>query len=178
MNGDLTLIDLIVLSVLAITVLRGLWIGLIREGASLAAIGIATIVTRLFAVPFGASLSALTGGGIAGKTAVFIAGVILVVGTIVALSLLARVLRRGATAAGLGWADRLGGGALGAAEGTIIAAVIVLVALWVVGPDHTTTEGARSVEIVEQLQSMHERGELPAVASPGDWLGVVSSRGR
>jgi membrane protein required for colicin V production len=175
---ELPLIDMIVLAVLAIAVLRGVWIGLIREGASLAAIGIATIVTRLFAAPFATALSELTGGGVAGKTAVFIAGVILVVGTIVVLSVAARVLRRGATAAGLGWADRLGGGALGAAEGAIIAAVIVLVALWVVGPDHATTEGSRSVEVVEHLQSMHERGELPAVASPGDWLRAPSGDAR
>ena len=176
MSDELTLLDMIVFGVLAIAVFRGIWIGLIREGASLAAIGIATIVTRLFAAPLGASLSSLTGGGVAGKTAVFIAGVILVVGTIVALSLAARVLRRGAAAAGLGWADRLGGGALGAAEGAIIAAVIVLIALWLVGPDHATTDGSRSIEVVEQLQSMHERGELPAVASPGNWLESMPAR--
>jgi uncharacterized membrane protein required for colicin V production len=169
-NADVPLIDMIVLAVLFITVLRGVWIGLIREGSSLAAIAIATIVTRLLVDPFSAQLTELTGGEITGKTALWIAGVLLVVATIVVLGFVARLLRRGAEAAGLGWADRLGGGALGAAEGAIVGAVLVVIALWLVGPDHATTEGARSIELVEQLQSMHESGELPAVASPGDWL--------
>jgi uncharacterized membrane protein required for colicin V production len=164
------LIDMIVLTVLFIATSRGIWIGLIREGSSLAAIGIATIVTRLLVYPFSAQLTELTGGEITGKTAMWIAGVLLVVGTIVVLGFVARLLRRGAEAAGLGWADRLGGGALGAAEGAIVAAVLVTIALWLVGPDHATTEGARSIELVEELQSLHERGELPAVGSPGDWL--------
>jgi uncharacterized membrane protein required for colicin V production len=171
MNGaDLPLIDMIVLTVLFIAILRGIWIGLIREGSSLAAIGIATIVTRLLVHPFSAQLTELSGGEITGKTSLWIAGVLLVVGTIVVLGFVARLLRRGAEAAGLGWADRLGGGALGAAEGAIVAAVLVTIALWLVGPDHAATEGARSIELVEELQSMRERGELPAVASPGDWL--------
>ena len=167
---DVPLIDMIVMTVLFITVVRGIWIGLIREGSSLAAIGIATIVTRLLVDPFSAQLTELTGGEITGKTALWIAGVLLVVATIVVLGFVARLLRRGAEAAGLGWADRLGGGALGAAEGVIVAAVLVTIALWLVGPDHATTEGARSIELVEQLQSMHENGELPAVSAPGDWL--------
>jgi uncharacterized membrane protein required for colicin V production len=167
---ELPLLDMIVLTVLAIAVVRGIWIGLIREGSSLAAIGIATIVTRLLIDPFAIRLTELTGGEISGRTSVWIAGVILVVATIITLGFAARLLRRGAEAAGLGWADRLGGGALGAAEGAIVAAVVVMIALWLVGPEHTTTDGSRSIEVVEQLQSMRENGELPAVASPGNWL--------
>jgi membrane protein required for colicin V production len=169
-TSELPLLDMIVLTVLFITIVRGLWIGLIREGSSLAAIGIATIVTRLFIDPFAVQLAELSGGEITGRTAVWISGVLLVVTTIVVLSMLARLLRRGAEAAGLGWADRLGGGALGAAEGVIVAAVLVTIAIWLVGPNHKTTEGARSVELVEQFQSMRENGELPSVAAPGDWL--------
>ncbi len=169
-TANVPLIDMIVLTVLFIAIVRGIWIGLIREGSSLAAIGIATIVTRLLVDPFSARLTELTGGEITGNTAMWIAGVLLVVATIVVLGFVARLLRRGAEAAGLGWADRLGGGALGAAEGAIVAAILVTIALWLVGPDHATTEGARSIELVEELQSMRESGKLPSVASPGDWL--------
>lgn len=167
---EIPLIDLIVMTVLFIAIVRGLWIGLIREGSSLASIGIATIVTRLLVDPFSARLTEFTGGEITGRTAIWIAGVVLVVGTIVVLGFVARLLRRGADAAGLGWADRLGGGALGAAEGAIVAAVLVTISLWLVGPNHDTTEGARSIQLVQELQTMRERGELPSVASPGDWL--------
>ncbi len=169
-DAQLPLLDMIVLTVLFIAVVRGIWIGLIREGSSLAAIGIATIVTRLLVDPFAVRLTELTGGEITGKTAVWIAGVLLVVATILVLGILARLLRRGAEAAGLGWADRLGGGALGAAEGAIVAAVVVTIAIWLVGPNHTMTDGARSIELVERFQSMREKGELPSVAAPGDWL--------
>jgi uncharacterized membrane protein required for colicin V production len=167
---DLPLIDMIVFSVVALAILRGIWIGLIREGLSLAAIGCATIVTRLLVDPLSIQLTQLTGGGVAGKTSVWIAGIILVVATILTVGFVARLLRRGAKFAGLGWADRIGGGALGAAEGAIVAAVVVVIALWIVGPNHTATAGARSIALVEHLQSLHEQGELPAVASPGDWL--------
>lgn len=168
--ADLPLIDMIVMSVLALAIVRGIWIGLIREGSSLLAIGMATIVTRLLVDPFSARLTEISGGEISGRTATWIAGLLLVIGTIILLGFVARLLRRGAAAAGLGWADRLGGGALGAAEGAIVAAVLVTIAIWLVGPDHSTTAGARSIELVETLQSMRERGELPSVASPGDWL--------
>lgn len=167
---DLPLLDIIVLTVLSLAIVRGLWIGLIREGSSLAAIGVATIVTRLWIDPFSLRLTEITGGEVSGKAAMWITGILLVVTTIIVLGFAARLLRRGAEAAGLGLADRLGGGALGAAEGAVVAAVVVTIALWLVGPNHTATEGARSVEVVERLQTMRANGELPAVASPGDWL--------
>jgi uncharacterized membrane protein required for colicin V production len=168
-SAELPLIDLIVLAVLFIAVVRGLWIGMIREGLSLAAIGAATIVTRLAVEPTAAWLTEVTGGEISGRTSLWIAGVLLVVATILAAGTIARLLRRGAVFAGLGWADRVGGGALGAAEGAVISAIVVLLALWLVGKEHPITEHSRSVAVVEQLQTMREDGELPAVASPGSW---------
>ncbi len=39
-----------------------------------------------------------------------------------------------------------------------------------VGPDHEAMKGARAVEIVEQLQSARDNGELPSVTSPGKWF--------
>ena len=62
MKGELPLVDGVVLVVLLVAVARGLWIGLIREGLSLAAIGIATIVTRLGVEPLALRLTAITEG--------------------------------------------------------------------------------------------------------------------
>jgi membrane protein required for colicin V production len=169
-DTEIPVIDLIVGAVVFVAVLRGLFIGLIREGLSLASIGAATIVTRLFIDPVAVQLTEITGGEITGKAAYWIAGVLLVVATILASGFVARLIRKSVTYAGLGWADRLGGGALGAAEGGIIGAVLVLIALWLVGPDHVTTEGARSVEIVQDLRDRSDEGDLPSVASPGDWF--------
>jgi uncharacterized membrane protein required for colicin V production len=168
--------DLVVATVLAIAVGRGLFIGLIREGLSIAAIGAATIVTRLGVDPLAQRITDLTSGEIAGRAALWIAGVALVVATILIVGTLARFLRRGARYAGLGWADRVGGGALGLAEGAVVATILVMVALWVVGPTHPTLAGSRSLAALEQIQSLEgvqdlqrigENAELPSVAAPG-----------
>lgn len=170
MSEEWPLIDWIALTILTLAIARGLWIGLIREGLSLAAIGVCTIVTRLFMDPLALQLTEASSGELTGKAATWVAGVLLVMATIVACGIVARLMKRGAQFAGLGWADRIGGGALGLAEGSIIAAVTVLIAVWILGPDHAALENARSVEIVSSLRSAHDRGELPSVAAPGKWF--------
>ncbi|MFO0690748.1 MAG: CvpA family protein [Myxococcota bacterium] len=167
--AQLPVIDLVALAIVGLACLRGLWIGLIREGLSLATVGIATIATRLYVDPLASWLSQRTAGELTGRTAVWIAGVLIVVGTIAVLALVGRLLQRGAEAAGLGWADRVGGGALGVAEGGIVASILVVIALWLVGPDHAATRDARSVELVAKIRSWRGGGELPGVAAPGDW---------
>ncbi len=165
--SSLPLLDWIALTLVGLACLRGIWIGLIREGLSLATVGFATIATRLYVSPVSEWLSAQTGGELTGRTALWIGGVLIVVATIVALAIVGRLIRRGAEAVGLGWADRVGGGALGMAEGAIVASILVVIALWIVGPDHETTRGAQSVEIVESLRTLREAGELPSVAARG-----------
>lgn len=162
-------IDLVALGIVALALLRGAWIGLIREGLSLATVAAATIVTRLYASSVSVWITERTGGELTGRTALWIGGVLLVVATIVVLALVGRLLRRGAEAAGLGWADRLGGSALGAAEGAIVASILVVIALWLVGPDHAATRHAKSVELVERLRGWREADPAPSVAAPGRW---------
>ena len=67
-------------------------------------------MTGLFLDPFTLHLTEWTGGGLVGKTATWIAGVLLVVATILACGAIARLMKKGVQFAGLGWADRLGGG--------------------------------------------------------------------
>ena len=133
-------------------------------------------MTRLFVDPVAIQLTAWTGGEITGKTAIWIAGVLLVMATILVCGFVARLMKRGASFAGLGWADRVGGGALGLAEGSIVAAVVVLTTLWPVGPDHAVTEDARSVALVEQLQSAHEAESSPQSRHPGSGSRRLGSR--
>ena len=165
--SSLPLLDWIALGLVSLACLRGLWIGLIREGLSLATVGFATIATRLYVGPAAEWLTGRTGGELTGRTSIWISGVLIVLATIALLAVVGRLLRRGAEAVGLGWADRMGGGALGVAEGSIVASILVLIALWLVGPNHASTQGARSVELVERLRSLREAGELPSVAAPG-----------
>ena len=165
--SSLPLLDWIALGLVSLACLRGLWIGLIREGISLATVGFATIATRLYVTPVAEWLTGRTGGELTGRTSLWIAGVLIVLATIAVLAVVGRLLRRGAEAVGLGWADRMGGGALGVAEGSIVASILVVIALWLVGPNHASTQGARSIELVERLRSLREAGELPSVAAPG-----------
>ena len=58
--SDLPLMDIIAGTVIFAALIRGLFIGLVREGLSLAAIGICTIVTRLFVDPLTIQLTELT----------------------------------------------------------------------------------------------------------------------
>ena len=166
---DWPLLDWITASIVGLACLRGLWIGLIREGLSLATVGIATIVTRLYVAPVSDWLSAQTGGELTGRTGVWIAGVLLVVATVTVLSVVGRLLRRSAEVVGLGFADRLGGGALGAAEGAIVASILVVIALWLVGPNHPSTRDAGSVALVSKIRAWRESGAAPSVAAPGNW---------
>lgn len=165
--SELPLLDVIALAIVSLACLRGLWIGLIREGLSLATVGIATIVTRLYLDPVASWVAEKTGGELTGRTGLWIAGVLIVVATVALLGLVSRLLRRSAEAVGLGWADRLGGGALGAAEGAMVASILVVIALWLVGPNHVSTRDAQSVEWVERLRAERAAGRLPSVAAPG-----------
>lgn len=163
------LIDLVVATILLMTISRGLWIGLIREGLSIAAIGAATIVTRLAVDPLAMRLTELSEGELTGRTAVWIAGALLVIATLLVVGTLARMLRRGAQFVGLGWADRVGGGALGFAEGAVLSAVLLVVVSWWIGPEHPSLADSRSMEALEQLRSMRTDDGLPAVAAPGPY---------
>jgi membrane protein required for colicin V production len=164
--SSLPLLDWIALTLVGLACLRGLWIGLIREGLSLATVGIATIVTKLYVTPTSGWLTGQTDGELTGRTSVWIAGVLIVLATIAVLAIVGRLLSRSAAVVGLGWADRMGGGALGFAEGAIVASILVVIALWILGPNHASTQGARSVELVQKLRSLREAGELPSVAAP------------
>ena len=162
-------IDLVIATILVFAVSRGLWIGLIREGLSIAALGAATIVTRIGVDPLALRLTEWSGGELTGRTALWISGILLVLATLLVVGTAARMLRRGAQFVGLGWADRLGGGALGFAEGAVLSAVLLVVVSWWIGPDHPSLADSRSLEILEQLRELRsgESRDLPAVAAPG-----------
>jgi membrane protein required for colicin V production len=114
----------------------------------------------------------VTGGEIGAGAAPFITGAVILVATIGLVGFLGRYLKRGAKAVGLGWADRIGGGALGFAEGALVATLLVSGATLVFGRDHESIEQSRSVEAVEKLQEYvstnygDELDQLPDVAAP------------
>ena len=169
---DLSPLDGLVIAVIIVAIVRGLFIGMIREGFSIAALGGSLLAIRYTIGPAAAWLEGIAGGEIGPTASTWIAGVVIAIAVVVGVGLVGRVIRKGAHAVGLGWADRIGGGAVGAVEGTLVGAAILLGATWALGHDNELLAGSRSMEVLEKLQdyAADHKDELPDVSSPAEWL--------
>lgn len=165
---DFSLLDGVALAIGLIAVTRGFFIGLIRESFSIAALGAACVAVSYGNPAAAAWLHQVTGGQIGAGAAPWISGAAIAIASVLLVGMIGRWLKRGAQAAGLGWADRLGGGALGAAEGALVVALIVVAASWLVGRDHPQIAQSRTIEAYDQVEAFvrSNAGELPEVAAP------------
>ncbi len=159
-------LDLIALSVLGIAVLRGFFLGLIREAFSLAAIAAAWLAVRWFADPAALRLQAATGGRVGDLIAPWIAGAGVAIAAALAVALIGRVLRRGARAVGLGLLDRAGGALLGAAEGSLVVAVLLVLGTTLLGRDHPLFENTRTLAAFERAEAVAGGVRESDVAAP------------
>ena len=166
---DLSALDSIVVGVLGIAIARGVYIGLIREGFSIAALGGGLLAIRYGIVPAGSLIQSIGFGETASN---WIAGAAIGIAVVATVGVVGKKLRHGAQAIGLAWADRIAGGVIGAAEGALVAAVIVVGTTWVAGAASPIVTESQSVEFLEKLQTYvaEHRDELPAVAAPPNWL--------
>jgi membrane protein required for colicin V production len=166
--GPLSSIDFVIGAVLGIAALRGLFRGLTREVISLASLAAACVAVRLFATPVAAWLIEASDGGIGRAAAPWVAGLLIAVATLAAGAVIARVVRGGARAVGLGWADHAGGAVIGAAEGALVSAILLLVLTAVLGRGHTFVAGSRSLAALEELEQAVAAGGARAedVAAP------------
>ena len=162
---DLGAVDMAVAVVLAIAVLRGLWKGMILMAFSLAALAAACIAIRFGTAPFAIWLAGTTGWELSPLPGQILAGAVLGIGTLVVVRLVGRGLRRGVRAVGLGFADRLGGGALGAAQGALLVALAMLVASVTLGTDHPALRDSRTLAALEATAETL-RPSAPDVAAP------------
>jgi uncharacterized membrane protein required for colicin V production len=164
------MIDAVIGAVLLVAVLRGLTIGLIRESFSIAALGAAVLAARYGAEPGAAWLIEVTGGETGPFPPTWVAGTALAIGAAFGVAAIGYAVRRGARLVGLSFVDRLGGGALGAAEGAVVALLVVLGTTFVIGRDHPVVSGSRSLAAYDALRAYwDERApeDLPEVAAPG-----------
>ena len=169
---DIWTLDGLVLAILTIAIVRGIWIGLIREGFSIAALGGGLLAVRYATPPTASFIESASRGEVGPTAAIWIAGAAIGISVVLAIGAIGKLLRRGAHSVGLGWADRIAGGFIGAAEGALAAGVILVGTTWVLGSNSSIVENSKSIEVLEGLQDYvaeHE-DELPAVASPGKWL--------
>jgi len=161
-------VDVLAFGVLGIAVLRGLVIGMIREGFSLLALAGAVIGVRLMANPLASWLREDAGVGWSDFSLRVAAGTIVVVGVVGAVVIVGRILRRGVRAAGLGWADRLGGGLLGSAEGLLLVGLILAGALSAIGRDHPALTESRTLAFFDAARHVAQGDDLDRadVAAP------------
>jgi membrane protein required for colicin V production len=166
-------VDFLVMAVVALAVARGLLRGLLRESFSIASLAAAVIGVKFFVDDVGRWLQQMSEGRITEYAAPWLAGFLIVLGAVGITTALGRVLRRGAKAAGLGWADRAGGIVMGTAEGMLIAGILLTGAIHLLGRSHEILAGSRSLQAMDELQEFAATGEidlenlpLPSVAAP------------
>jgi membrane protein required for colicin V production len=161
-------IDIVALAVLLIAALRGMSLGLIREVFSLGALAAAVIAVRVWNEPLGHWLQRASGNQLPHYLVTWLAGALLAVAVVAAVATFGRVMRQGARAVGLGFFDRLGGGALGVAEGALAAGILLFVIGGVLGRDHSLVAGSRSFALLERAEQLTAPGSMasPDVAAP------------
>ena len=158
---NITAIDIAVVTVLALATVRGLFVGMIRESFSVAAIGAVVVGAVYGAGPVGVWIDNASAGEVGGSAAKVIGGIGAGLAAGVAIGAAGRYLRRGARVVGLGMADRIGGGAVGAAEGAVVAMIVLAGATRLFGPEHPAVFNSYSVAVVEEMKFAFETGSMP-----------------
>jgi uncharacterized membrane protein required for colicin V production len=152
--------------VLAVAMLRGLWIGAVREAFSLAAVAAAFIAIGLLTDPVAAWIHSAAPVALSPLASRIAAAVGVGLLTAIAVGQLGGLIRRGIRAAGLGLLDRIGGGALGALEGAVIVSVALALATAGLGHDHPSLAGTRSLATFDAARELVHREGATDVAAP------------
>ena len=120
----MNLLDIVILVVAAITTFLGLRIGIIKAALSLAGLIVGIILAGRYSVPLSEQLAFIPQADVA-KVVAF---AIILIGVMVIASVLAKLLKRAASAVMLGWVNRLGGAAFGLVLGALLCGA--LLATW------------------------------------------------
>ena len=161
-------VDIIVGTIIGIACLRGFFLGLIREAFSLASLGASYMAVVAFVAPAARWVGEVSNGRISDALAPWVAGALLVLMTIGMVTTIGRIVRRGARAVGLGFVDRVAGGFLGATEGVLVVAVLIMLVGDRIGRDHPAIADTRTLAVLEHMELL-ARETPPAdvdVASP------------
>jgi membrane protein required for colicin V production len=160
-------LDIAAVAIIAAATLRGMFIGLIREGFSLAALGGAYMAVQLFTPPAAEWLQTTSEGNIGPEIAPWVAGASLAIVTVIVIVFVGRGLQRTLKAAGLSWADRFAGSMLGAAEGVLVAGILLVLGTEVLGRDHAAFSQTASLAALEGFERVSEESEIDIdVAAP------------
>lgn len=158
------IVDLAAAGILAAAILRGVWIGLVREAFSLAALACAVFAVRRFAEPLAGDIAASY--ALDPLLATAIAGAGVAVATILAVAIVGFAIRRAVRASGLGLADRLGGAVLGACEGALFVALVLFGIITVTGRNDPLIAETRSLAAFEALEARVAPGQAEDARAP------------
>ena len=143
-------LDIVILVVIAINIILGLRIGLIKGVLSLAGLIVGIILAGRFYLPLSERLTFIPQT----EVAEIVAFAIILIGVIVVAGILAGVLKRAVSAGMLGWVNHLGGAVFGCVMGALFCAV--LLAMWVkfLGFADVISESAIAVILLDQLPAV------------------------
>ena len=157
----MTWLDYAVLGVIGVSLLWGVWRGLVREVISLAGWVIAFLAANLFAGPLGEALP----GSIPGpELRVLAAFVAIFIASLVLATLAALLLSKLAQAAGLGGLDRALGALFGLARGALLATAFALLAGLTSLPRNPAWTGSASGRLLAQVALALKPALPPAFA--------------
>ena len=160
-------LDIAAVAIVAAATLRGLFIGLVREGFSLASLAAAYMAVQLFTHPAADWLQETTKYEVGPGIAPLVAGAGIAIGTVTVVISVGRLLQRTLKAAGLSWADRFAGCLLGAAEGVLVAGILLVLGTEVLGRDHLAFTDTISLAALEEVETMSAESEIDIdVAAP------------
>ena len=112
-------------------------------------------------------MQVVTEGDIGVTIAPWVAGAGLAIGTVLVIVVIGRGLQRTLHAAGLSWADRFAGSLLGAAEGVLVAGILLVLGTEVLGRDHAAFSQTASLAALEEFERVAEESEIDIdVAAP------------
>lgn len=156
------------LAVLLGALLRGLSIGMVREAFSVAALAAACVAVHFGTAPAAAWLLENADPDLGPLGARVLAGFGIGLAALLAVGLLGHLVQRSVRFVGLGFADRLAGGAIGFAEGALVVGVLLFGAVTLVGRSHPLLADSRVLAAFERAERI-ARGEPVAgrdVAAP------------
>jgi membrane protein required for colicin V production len=160
--GDV--IDVVVLAVLVLALLRGLWIGVVREAFSLAALAAAVFAFRALRGPVAEEIAMRTQWD--SLVAEAAAGGVVVIAALLFVTLIGAIVRRLVSTAGLSFVDRIGGGAIGLAEGVLLVGLALFGATEILGPKDPLLAGSRSVALFQEWAGREAPAKRGAAFDP------------
>lgn len=116
-------LDIIIIGITALATALGLWKGMVRQIVTLAGVVLGYYISLRLYVP----VAKLLPENIAPGTAKAISFLLIFVICIIVSFILGAIVGKLLKIAGLGWANRLGGGAIGFLKGFVIIAIVVTV---------------------------------------------------